>query len=156
MRRPAAVADLFLKRTLSGFAPADEEAEAAVRGYKVGQIYRAKVTKPRSYAHHKLIMALLTLTYRNLPEQYESLWPSFDSFRKGIALDAGHCEEVITSTGEIFRIPGSLSYDALDELAFTKVSAAMMTVCARILDMSEPELAGEVSKYADQSYGVAA
>lgn len=150
------MADLFLKRTLSGFAPADEHSEDGVRGYKVGDIYRAKVVKPRSYQHHKLIMALLTLTWKNLPERLEGKWKSFDHFRRGVALDAGHCEELVAPSGEVFKVPGSLSYDALDENEFTRVSGAMMTVCAQILDMSEPELAGEVSRYADQNYGRAA
>lgn len=150
------MAKVFLRRTLTGFAPADADAEEAMKGYKVGGIYRAEVVKPRSYQHHKLIMALLTLTYQNLPEKYEVLWPSFDSFRKAIALEAGHVEIVKRRDGEIVEIPGSLSYDALDEIGFTRVSAAMMTVCATILDMSEPELAGEVSRYADDRYGRAA
>ena len=150
------MADLFLKRTLTGFAPADEQAEAAVRGYKVGQIYRAKVVKPRSYQHHKLIMALLTLTYRNLPEKLDGLWPNFDSFRKAVAYDVGHRDSFPLRDGSIIEGPGSLSYDALDEVEFTKVSSAMMSWCATTLDMSEPELAAEVSRYADQSYGVAA
>jgi len=154
--RSAAVAKVFLRRTLTGFAPADADAEEAMKGYKVGGIYRAEVVKPRSYQHHKLIMALLTLTYRNLPEKYESRWPSFDHFRKAVAVEAGHCEELVSSSGEIYRIPGSLSFDSLDEIQFTRVSAAMMTVCATILDMSEPELAGEVSRYADDRYGRAA
>jgi hypothetical protein len=150
------VADLFLRRTLSGFAPADADAEQTMRAYKVGTIYRAKVVKPRSYQHHKLIMALLTLTYRNLPEKYDGLWPSFDKFRKAVAYDVGHRDETTLRDGTIIEGPGSLSYDALDEIEFTRVSAAMMTWCATTLDMSEPELAGEVSRYADQNYGVAA
>lgn len=150
------MADLFLKRTLSGFAPADADAEDTMRAYKVGAIYRAKVVKPRSYEHHKLIMALLTLTYRNLPEKYDRLWPSFDKFRKAVAYDVGHREETTLRDGTIIEGPGSLSYDALDEIEFTRVSAAMMTWCATTLDMNEPELAAEVSRYADQQYGRAA
>jgi hypothetical protein len=136
------VADLFLRRTLTGFAPADADAAEIARSFKVGQVYRAKVTKPRSYQHHKLIMALL--------------WPSFDTFRKAIALEAGHTETVITRDGTIHEGPGSLSYDALDEVEFTRVSAAMMTICAQILEVETPELAGEVSRYADDRYGRAA
>jgi hypothetical protein len=150
------VADLFLRRTLIGFAPADTDADEVMRAFKVGEIYRTKITKPRSYQHHKLIFALLSLTWKNLPEKYEALWRSFDEFRKGIALEAGHVEIVKTRDGVIHETPGSLSYDALDEVAFTRVSAAMMTICANILDLSEPELAGEVSRYADQNYGRAA
>lgn len=150
------MADLFLRRTLTGFAPADADAAEIARSFKVGQVYRAKVTKPRSYQHHKLIMALLSLTYENLPEKLASLWPSFDTFRKAIALEAGHTETVITRDGTIHEGPGSLSYDALDEVEFTRVSAAMMTICAQILEVETPELAGEVSRYADDRYGRAA
>jgi len=150
------MADLFLRRTLSGFVPADADAEELARMFKTGTVYRAKVSKPRSYQHHKLILALLSLTYENLPEQYAKLWPNFTAFRKGVALEAGHTETIITRDGAIHEGPGSLSYDALDEVEFTRVSGAMMTICTQILDMSEPELAGEVSRYADDRYGRAA
>lgn len=150
------LARLYLRRTLSGFVAADEESDAAMKRYKVGDTYRADVVKPRSYHHHKLIMALLTLTYKNLPESIEingrpvattELWPTFDKFRKSIALEAGHTETVVTRDGVLHEGPGSISYDALDEVEFTRVSGAMMTICALILDLSEPELAAEVSRY---------
>lgn len=150
------MARLFLQKTLSGWIPNDEEAAEYHKKLKPGQIVAVEMKIPRNLYHHRLIFALLQLTYQNLPEQYETRWPSFDHFRKSVAIEAGHCEELVSSQGEVYRIPGSLSFDTLDELQFTKVSAAMMTVCAQILDMSEPELAGEVSRYADDRYGRAA
>jgi hypothetical protein len=160
------MAEIFLRKTLSGWLPADADAEETSRTYKVGQVYKANVTKPRSYQHHKLIMALLSLTYEHLPETIPGadgrpivtaeLWPNFTKFRKSIALEAGHTETIVTRDGAIHEGPGSLSYDALDEIEFARVSGAMMTICTQILDMSEPELAGEVSRYADDRYGRAA
>ncbi len=150
------MARAFLKKTLTGWAPADEDAVAVHRKHKLGEILRGDIVKPRSYQHHKLCMALLSLTWKNLPEKYEPLWATFDAFRKGIALEAGHFEVIKTSDGAIHESVGSLSYDALDEVDFTRVFGAMMTVCTRILDMGEPELAAEVSRYADQNYGAAA
>jgi hypothetical protein len=150
------MARIFLKRTLAGFALADADGIELARKFKVGEVYRADIVKPRSLAHHRLIMALLQLTWQNLPEQYEGRWRSFEHFRKAMAIEAGHCDEIVSSAGEIYRVPGSLSFDALDESSFTTVSSAMMSVCAQILDMSQPDLAGEVSRYADQHYGVAA
>jgi hypothetical protein len=150
------VARAFLKKTLTGWAPADEDAVAIHRKHALHDIYRADIVKPRSYQHHKLCMALLSLTWKNLPEKYESLWASFDSFRKGVALEAGHFEVIKTSDGAIHESVGSLSYDALDEVDFTRVFGAMMTVCCRILRMDAPELEAEVSRYADENYGKAA
>lgn len=145
------MARLYLKRTLSGFVPADEPSAELARKYKVGGVYRADVVKPRSYQHHKLCMALLTLTYQN-----QERYTNFDMFRKAVALEAGHVNEIIKLDGEVVLEPGSLSYDALDEVEFTRVMGAMMTICARILDVSEPELAGDVSRYADEQYGAVA
>ena len=145
------MARLYLKRTLSGFVPADEPSAELARKYKTGEVYRADVVKPRSYQHHKLCMALLTLTYQN-----QERYTNFDMFRKAVALEAGHVNEIIKLDGEVVLEPGSLSYDALDEVEFTRVMASMMTICAQILDVTEPELAGEVSRYADEHYGKAA
>jgi hypothetical protein len=145
------MARLHLRKTLTGFVPADEASAELCRKYKVGEVYRADVVKPRSYQHHKLCMALLNLTFAN-QDKYEH----FEIFRKAVALEAGHVEVIPTLHGELLEIPGSLSYEALDEVEFTKVFGAMMTVCCRILGVDAPTLEAEVSKYADENYGRAA
>jgi hypothetical protein len=145
------MARLMLKRTLTGFSPADEASAEIVKRFKVGDIYRGDVVKPRSYQHHKLCMALLTVTFQN-QERYSS----FDMFRKAVAIAAGHVNEVITLDGIVTLEAGSLSYDALDQIEFERVFAAMMTVCCGILKVTSPELEAEVSRYADDHYGQAA
>lgn len=142
------MAELFLKRTLTGFAPDDETAQRYLKALKIGQVVRATVKIPRYGPHHRLVFAMLQLTYKNLPEKYAELWPSFESFRKGIAMAAGHVEEVKTPDGEIHRTPGSISYDALDQAAFEDLAVLMLGICANILQVSEPELAEEVAKHA--------
>lgn len=146
------MARLFLKRTEAGFEPADEPSRDMWRKYKVGEAYRADVVKPRSYKHHCLCMALLNLTFEN-QERYDS----FDEFRKAVAYAAGHTRSFTAIDGEIVTEADSLSYERLDEIEFTKVFGAMMTVCCRILsDIGADTLEGEVSRYANEHYGVAA
>jgi hypothetical protein len=142
------MADLMLKVTLRGFEPDDQQAENYRRALKPGTRVRATVKIPRYGPHHRMVFALLQLTYSNLPERYASIWPSFEHFRKAVAVEAGHFEEVISRSGEVFRIPGSLSFDALDELQFDRVSKAMLRVCADVLGVDEPELAQEVERAA--------
>jgi hypothetical protein len=121
------------------------------RKHKFGCIYRAEVVKPRSYAHHKLIMALLNLTYEN-----QEMYDDFTMFRKAVAVAAGHVDELITVDGEILKLPRSINYDTLDEIEFTKVAGAMMTVCCRLLKgIGRDELEAEISRYADEHYGAA-
>ena len=146
------MARLYLKRTLSAFVPADAASEETCRKYKVGEVYRADIVKPRSYKHHRQCMALLQLTFAN-----QDRYSNFTMFRKAVALEAGHVNEIIRLDGEITLEPGSLSYDALDEVEFTRVFGAMMTICCRILGgIGADELEAEVSKYANEHYGVAA
>lgn len=145
------MARIYLKKILGGFEPADEPSLELWKKYKRGEVYRADVVKPRSYQHHKLCFALLNLTYAN-----QERWNNFESFRKAIAIAAGHTEELVTVHGEVIRLPKSLSYDSLEEVEFTQVFGAMMTVCAEILGMEAPELEPEVSRYADEHYGRAA
>ena len=146
------MARIYLKKTLSGFLPADEPSAEACKKFKAGEVYRAEVVKPRSYQHHKLIMALLNLTYEN-----QERYTSFDVFRKAVAYAAGHVIEYPSLDGEIIREADSLSYDRLDEVEFTQVAGAMMAVCAHILgDMDLAELEAEVSRYADEHYGMRA
>lgn len=151
------MARIYLKRTLSGLVPADEPSMALLRKYKVGEVYRADIVKPRSYQHHKQIMALLTLTYENLPEKYAKSYPEFDMFRYAVALEAGHAEAFVTLQGEITSVPKSISFSAVpDDVEFGRIAAKMMTVCANILQTPEPELAIEVGRYADAHFGAAA
>lgn len=146
------MAKLYLRRTLNGFAPADEASLDLARRYKVGEIYRAEVAKPRSYQHHKLCFALLTVTFQN-----QERYANFEHFRKAVAIAAGHVEELITLDGEILLQPKSIAYDALDQVEFQRVFAAMMTVCCDVLrGIGADELEAEVSRYADEHYGQAA
>jgi hypothetical protein len=143
------MARLYLKRTLTGFIPADEPSLELAKKFKLGEIYRSDIVKPRSYQNHKLCMALLTLTFQN-----QDKYANFDMFRKAVAIEAGHVNEVIKLDGEVTYEAGSLSYDALDQVDFQKVFGSMMTVCCRLLkNIGADELEAEVSKYADMSYG---
>jgi hypothetical protein len=151
------MATIYLKKTLVGFIPSDEESLNVCRKYKQGEVYKADVVKPRSYRHHKLCLALLNKTYETLPEKYAHTYPTFDMFRYAVAEESGHVEAYVNLHGEIKTHAKSISYDSIpDDVEFGKVMASMMTICAKILGVTEPELQQEVARYADENFGVAA
>lgn len=143
----------YLRKTLQGWVPACEQAQAIHKRMPVGRICRADIVQPRNYRHHCLFMALLDLTFQNQERHTND-----QDFRRAVAFEAGHVREFMTLDGEILRIPLSYSYDEIpDEAEFTKAFGAAMTVCAKILhDMDLEELEAEVSRYADEHYGIAA
>ncbi len=144
------MARLYLKKTLTGFDAADETSREWLRKYKLGEIYRADVVKPRSYRHHCLVMALLQLTYDN-----QDRYRDFETFRKVIAKAAGHVVEYVDLEGVVCQEAASLSYDAIpDDVEFGKVMASMLTICAHLLhDMAPSELEQEMLRYVDSHYG---
>lgn len=148
------MARLYLRKTLTGsFIAADEPSAELAKKFAAGGIFRADIRKPRSLAHHRLCMALLSLTWENLPEQYEGRWHSFDDFRYGVAVEAGHCVELVTPSGEVFKRARSISFDELDEAEFSAVMPRLMSVCCGLLRVSAPELEAELSRYAGERYG---
>lgn len=136
--------DIYLTRTLTGLAAADEEAKQAIKRWKIGETLKCAVKKPRCYTNHKRYFALLNLTFEN-----QERYTSFEHFRKAVQIAAGHVDELITLEGELVMLPKSIAYDALDEMEFSKVFGETMTVCAKILgDLDLHELETEVMRYA--------
>lgn len=143
------MAEIFQKRTISGWVPADEPSQEAWRKQKLGEVYRGKFAKPRNYKHHCLFMALLNdVVFPN-----QDRFTDAKMFRRAVAYEAGFCEVFVNFDGEELRSPKSYSYEELpDEDDFTKEFGKAMTVCAAILRMTCPDLEEEVSKYANENY----
>lgn len=147
------MAQVYVKRTLSGFEPVDEPSREAHRRFRLGHIYRADIVKPRNYKHHCLCLSLLSLTFEN-----QERYTLFKDFRDAVAIGAGHIDTFVTLAGESLIRPRSISYDAIpDDVEFGRVMSAMMDVCSEILGgMDLYELQAEVAKYALTHYGVSA
>lgn len=141
----------FIKKTLTGWVPNDDQAAEMHKKQKLGAVYRADIVMPRNYRHHCMFMALMDLTFQN-QERYTDFW----AFRTAVALAAGHVKEYITLDGVIALQPLRYSYDDIpDEADFGKAFGAAMTVCAGILNIENcAELETEVSRYCDDHYGV--
>jgi hypothetical protein len=144
------MADIFQRRTLSGWIPADAESQAAWHKQKLGEVYRAKVAKPRNYKHHCLFMVLLETTFQNQEKFHND-----QDFRRAVAYAAGHVREFMSMDGEVCRYPLPYDYEHLpDEDDFTKAFGAAMTVCAAIVRLTAPDLEEEIARYANEQYGI--
>lgn len=144
------MAEIFQRRTLSGWVPADAPSEAEWRKQKLNEVYRSKITKPRNYKSHCLFMCLLDKTFEN-----QHSYASDREFRRAVADAAGWVDEYRTIDGEVKRVAKSYSYDELpDEDDFTLEFGKAMAVCAAILQLTRPELEEEVSRYASDQFHI--
>lgn len=144
------MAELYLKRTLSGFSPADEASSDAMKSYKIGETYRADVVKPRNLKNHRRWWALCNLIYQNT-EQYKSV----DQVHDHLKILAGHCTQIVSkSTGEVYLVADSIAFGRLDEAQFQEVfGRAVNAVVEHILPGIEVD---SVSLEIERICGVAA
>ena len=124
------MADLFLKRTLGGFAAADDASLDAIRSYRLNDIYRATVVRPRNLKNHRRYWALVNMCFQNC-EGYKSP----DQLHQHLKILAGHCMPVVSkATGETWLIPNSISFGSMDEAEFQAFwGRCIKAVCEHIL-----------------------
>jgi len=108
------MAELTLTRTLNGLAPADDYARETLRHWKVGTTLRAQVTKMRNAQHHRKFFALLNLVWAACDH-----YPTVDALLTDLKFRLGHTDDVLLiSTGELVRVPRSISFGAMDQIEF--------------------------------------
>jgi len=93
--------------------PTDEE---KLSKWKVGEILRAKVIKPRNAKFHRKFFALLNIAFEN-----QDKYTNFEDFRIEVELKSGNYREHVTTKGKIIYIPKSISFASMDEIEFSQL-----------------------------------
>jgi hypothetical protein len=133
-----------LARTLSGWAPGDDEAIRVSRRWEPGEIVIVDLKKTRVYKSLKRYQALLTLVFENSPK-----FKSRDQVHQYLKIRAGHATRIeIEGTDQVLLLADSIDYDTLDELEFQEVwSRVKDVVCDDIIPgLKKPELELEILK----------
>ena len=106
--------DLFLAKTLTGLVPTDDASRDALRPVKLGTVMRCKVSRMRNAAHHRKFFALLNTVWSGCGQ-----WPTVDALLTDLKFRLRHTEDVLlVSTGEIVRIPKSISFAQMEQPEF--------------------------------------
>lgn len=109
------MAEIFLRKTPGGFVPDTERDQDRVRRFKVGEVARAVITKPRNYGNHKRLFALLQFI-----SEYSDVYDNVEKALVAVKLASGHVDWVPNpETGELVPVPKSISYEAMEEVEFS-------------------------------------
>lgn len=123
------MAEIFLKRTLSGFEAADDAAKEAMRKWAPGTQVKANCRVPRALRSLRRYWALVGMVQENT-----DMFPSRDALHAFLKIRAGHCTPiVIKASGEIVLVPNSIDFDTLGEDEF-------MDVWRRVCDVVVSEI----------------
>lgn len=126
--------DVYLVKTSTGaLVPADEKSAEYLRKQKVGQGFRAGITRMRNIRFHRKFFALLNYAfdawepeaklYKGLPVE-----KSFDQFRADITILAGYYETAVRLDGTVRVTPKSIAFHRMDEDEFEKLYSAVIDV----------------------------
>lgn len=138
------MAKLLLRRTLNGFAPADEMSVETAKRYKIGETYRAEVVKPRSRKTLGRYWVLCQMVLDNT-----EMFRSKEQVSDYLKIRTGHSITITAkSTGEIFHVANSIDFDTLDEAEF---AALWQRVCDVVVEdilpgISHSEIEYEIQK----------
>lgn len=118
--------DVMMVKTLTGLVPASDEARNELRPVKLGTVLRCKIHRMRNSAHHRKFFALLNTVWAACDQ-----WPSVDALLTDLKFRLRHTDDVLlVSTGEIVRIPRSISFSAMDQSEFDEFYArALRELC---------------------------
>jgi hypothetical protein len=138
------VAKLALRRTLAGFAAADEHAQELLKRFPVGEVFKAEVVKPRSRKTLGRYWVLCQMILDNT-----ELFRSKEQISDYLKIRTGHSTSIVSAkTGEIFHVANSISFDELDEAEFAEFWQRACDVVVEDLlpGITEIELNYEVQK----------
>ena len=137
---------LFMRRTLAGLAPADEDSALRLRKIPAGDLVTVDVKRPRNLAQHRRYWLLCSLVAIN----HESLADA-ESVHQCLKLLTGWTDKVaLKSTGEILMVPRSISFTKMDAGEWDDYYArARDAVCEHLLPgVALPELEEEILRVA--------
>lgn len=108
------MARMILRKTLGGFAPADDMSVETAKRFKVGETYRAEVVRPRSRKTLGRYWVLCEMIRDNT-----ELFRSKEQVSDYLKIRTGHSTSIVAQkTGEIFHVANSIDFDSLDEAEF--------------------------------------
>ena len=108
--------DLYLRRTMGGFVPDSEADQDRVKRFKLGEVVKAKVSKPRNYLHHKKLFALLRFVAEN-----SEVYNTERKVLTVLKILTGHVDFIADPrTGELVAQPDSISFEAMDQIEFSE------------------------------------
>ena len=131
------MSEAYLRRTLSGFAPEDDE---VLKGIPLGEVIKVTWTRPRNYKFHKYFFALLKLVCENT-EQFKSAKHLLYAVKVGI----GHADLIRLKDGTEIWFPHSISFSKMDEDQFRAFfNKSVDWIIANVLPVGKSELESEL------------
>lgn len=143
--------EIHLLNTARGLVPCDDYDYEEKGKLKIGEIYRARITKARNYQFHKKYFQLINCAWSYQNEKTTVHFKeSVECFRKTVEIAAGHCDIVYSiARKEWIEIPKSIAFDKMDDAEFTDLYERVKDVLFSIFlkDINEYDFLRNLSNF---------
>ena len=118
-----------LVKTSSGsYIPAYNSDHELSKKVSPGDSVMAKLSVPRSVGHHRKFFALIRYTFNHMSEEMSVKFPSEESLRLELTLQAGYWERHVTMGDKEIIYPQSIRFDKMDQVEFEKLYSTILDV----------------------------
>lgn len=126
---------LLMQKNLGALRPVDEAGEQALQKIKNGAVLMIEAKQPRNGSHHKLYFALVNIVFQN-----QEIYETPEQLHNALKIAAGIYEPLTMPNGTVHKIPGSIAFNRMDQVAF---SAFYDKVCDLIAEHFIPGISSE-------------
>ena len=115
-------------RTQAGFVPASESAQRFADRVPMGALVELEGRQPRNLQHHRLFWSLMAWASENC-DGFETA----EQVCHAVKVLMGHCDFVPDGKGGLVAVPKSISFAAMDEIAFSDFHRKAMDAVLKLL-----------------------
>ena len=141
---------LFVKNTISGLVPCDDNDYEEKKNLKLGEVYQVTISRPRNYEFHKKYFALINCAWECLNEKQTEFFKDINNFRKTMELAAGHSEMVYSiNRKEYVEQVLSIAFDKMDNDQFQDLYNRVFDVILKypLKNISEEDFINNLSNF---------
>jgi hypothetical protein len=134
---------LHVIKTQTGLKPAYDSDYEIYSKIPLNEVFEIEYRKPRNYNFHKKYFALMKLAFENQTD-YRNL----NDLRRDISIVAGYYDEVVNKvTGEVYKMPKSISFAQMDEIEFSELYERTKDVICKWLGVTDESIEQEIYQY---------
>lgn len=126
--------EILLKKVANALHPIDDEGAQWLFQCKNGDVFKAKISKPRNIQFHRKYFALLDHAYESWEPEYpdgfngEDITKNKETFRKNIQILAGYGYPVINLRNEVRYESNSISFGSMSAEDFEKLYNSVLNM----------------------------
>jgi len=134
---------LHVIKTQTGLKPAYDSDYEVYSKIPLNEVFEIEYKKPRNIGFHRKYFALIKLAFENQTD-YRNL----NDLRRDISIVAGYYDEVVNKvTGEVYKMPKSISFAQMDEIEFSELYEKTKDVICKWLGVTDESIEQEIYQY---------